>query len=493
MNRILSGISKSLYKTTKIALLCGVSLTCASAMITTQPDPTSVTAIDFLNPKMPLDKAEITRNKDAIKKMIMINREDVEAILDRSYTLRRLYNEAFREEFERIKVELAKAKSALSDKDEALAETQKTLDVNKDKLKMATKSSIGNRLMSAARKTKIVSLTEQLEKANVAVAGLTQEKAQLTSKIAGLEESLVKSNQALAVANQELEKKQAKIDTLKIVADGLVLKIKELQKGSEDDKAANAAEIQRLNAQLSQERQKLDDQTSALSTATAKTAQLQEQIAAKDKIIQDLGKIQAENETLKRALSAEQSRAQALQNEKTDLDRQLKDAQDALQSSEDALNSVKAQMVAAESAARDKLNMTVARYEAEKRKFAAEKIALDASISAKDTQIAEVNQALQIKTDEASKLTQKLSETSLKLESTEKLSKKLEDELKNTKEDLQYAQEDLSVANSKIKKSKDAEAERLAAEQRRRADEAAAEEEAERQRLAARPVRGERR
>ena len=191
MKKILSGVSKSLYKTTKIALLCGVSLTCASA--TTMTDPSSVTQIaDFSNPKRPLDKAEILKNKDAIKKMIMLNREDVEAILDRSYTLRRLYNEAFREEFERIKVELAKAKITLADKEDALVDTQKTLDANKDKLKTATNSRMANMIMSSARKTKITSLTEQLEKASHTIVGLAKEKTLLTSKIAGLEESISK-------------------------------------------------------------------------------------------------------------------------------------------------------------------------------------------------------------------------------------------------------------------------------------------------------------
>lgn len=459
MKKILSGVSKSLYKTTKIALLCGVSLTCASAATkTTLVDPSSVTDIAvFLNPNVPLNKAEILKHKDQIKKMIMLNKEQVEEILDRSYRLRRLYNEAFREEHEKIKAELAKAKSALADKEEALLDKEKALDKNKAKLQMATKSRMANMLMSSARKTKISSLTEQLEKANIAVAGLTQEKAQLTSKIAGLEESLAKSNQALAAANEELQKKEAKIAKLKIVADGLVLRIKELQKGSEDDKAANAAEMRTLNEQLVLQRQKLETQKSALSAATAKTAQLQEQIAAKDKIIQDLEKIKAENATLKTQLDEATKSAQRLQGQKKALEDRLLE------------------------------NTELATAEQEK---------LKRQIEEKGSELAAVNETLAGAVRASEELTQKLNDANLKLDVTIKLSEHLENELLDTKDALQDTKEDLEAEKRKVKKIKEADAARLAAEERRRAEEAAAEEEAEKQRLAAREsrsVRGDRR
>jgi chromosome segregation ATPase len=456
MKKILSGVSKSLYKTTKIALLCGVSLTCASA--TTVVDPNSVAGIEsFLNPRMPLDKAYILNNKEKFKKMIMLNKEQVEEILDRSYTLRRLYNEAFREEFERIKIELAKAKSALADKEEALADTNKTLEANKDKLKTATKSRMANMLMSSARKTKIISLTEQLEKATVVVAGLTKEKEQLTSKIAGLEESLAKSNQALAAAKDEIQNKQAAYEKLKKVDDGLVLKIKELQSASEQDKALSTSEIQKLTAQLTKQKQKLDAQKSALSTATTKTEQLQEQIGAKDKIIQDLEKIKAENASLKAQLDEATRSAQRLQDQKKELQDRLLE------------------------------NTQLATAEQEK---------LKRQIEEKESELATVNEKLEGKIRDSANLTQRLHDANLKLESTMQLSERLEGELRDTKEDLQYAQEDLDAEKNKVKKIKEADAARLAAEERRRAKEAAVEEEAERQRnadRASRPVRGDRR
>lgn len=499
MRKILSGVSKSIYKTTKIALLCGVSLTCASA--TSAIDPSSVTDLaSFLNPNTPLDNAKILNNKEKIKKMIMQDRENVETILERAYTLRRLYNEAFREEFERIKAELAKTKSTLADKEHALLDQEKTLATNKSKLQTATKSNISNKLMSAARKTKIISLTEQLQKANIAVDGLTKEKAELTSKIAGLEKSLTKSNQALAAATAGLEQKQAEYDALKNVADKLVLRIKELEANSEKNKAANTAEIKKLATQLTEQRQELDARKSELSAAITKTGQLQEQIRAKDKIIQDLEKIKAENETLKTRLDAAAKHAQKLQDEKHQLNLDLGNKGIAIESANRTLKELQDKLLKnteLATAEKEKLKKQISANEAANSTLKEEKDRLSENLAEKESELTKINKTLEGTINDSKALTQKLSDANLKLDATIKLSERLQNELLDTRDALQDTREDLDAEKSKVKKIKDADAARLAAEERRRAEESAAEEEAEKQRLAAReksrPVRGDRR
>lgn len=470
MKKILSDVSKSIYKTTKIALLCSVSLTCASA--TSAIDPNSVTELaSFLNPKVPLDNTEVVKNKEKLKKMIMQDRGNVETILERAYTLRRLYNEAFREEFDKIKAELA---------------------TNKNKLQVATKSSITNKLMSAARKTKIISLTEQLQKANVAVAGLTKEKAELISKIAGLEKSLEKSDQALAAANAGLQKKQATYNALKSVADKLVLRIKQLEASSEKDKATSAAEIKKLTAQLTQQRQELATQESALSAAATKAEQLQEQIRTQDKIIQDLEKIKAENETLKTQLDTATKNAQRLEGEKSKLTLELGNKGIAIESASIALKALQDELLnntKLATAEKEMLKKQISEKEAENSALGTEKDRLLATISERDGELTKVNETLAEKIKASEDLTQKLSDTNLILNATLELSKRLTEELEDTQLDLQDTREDLDAEKSKVKKIKDADAARLAAEERRRAEEASAEEEADKQRLAARSSR----